>query len=48
MATKYSGWTMEEVAVYCAHVRAEFRNPKHHAYFKFRVARGRKPLNPTD
>jgi SAM-dependent methyltransferase len=44
MAGIARGWTNEEVAAYCAHLRAELRNIDYHGYTKFRCVIGRKPL----
>ena len=48
MANLVHGWSKEETAVYCAHLRAAFRDPRNHGYFKFRAVWGRKPLDATD
>ncbi|EAA30121.3 S-adenosyl-L-methionine-dependent methyltransferase [Neurospora crassa] len=37
------GWTTEETAAYCAHVRKEWNDPNIHSYVWLRVVYGRKP-----
>ena len=39
----FQDWSQEEITVYCARLRREFRNPKIHGYFHVKVAWGRKP-----
>jgi hypothetical protein len=43
LAHLVQGWTPTEVVVYCAHLRAEFRNPKVHSYYNGRVVWAQKP-----
>jgi hypothetical protein len=42
------GWTREEVGVYLAHFRRELRSKSSHAYFRQRVAWGRKPMSAKE
>ena len=37
------GWTPDEAKVFAQHIKREFNSPKIHAYFRTRVAWGRKP-----
>ena len=45
MANLILGWSQEQVMAYCAHLRNEVRNIKHHIYVKQRIVIGRKPIN---
>jgi hypothetical protein len=44
MANHVKGWSKEQVTIYCAHLRNEIRDLKHHIYFRQRVVWGRKPV----
>lgn len=37
------GWTPEEAKAFASHLKRDLNNPKIHAYYKGRVAYGRKP-----
>jgi ubiquinone/menaquinone biosynthesis C-methylase UbiE len=43
MAKLVQGWERDEVLVYCAHLRNEMANDKHHTWFRMRSVWGRKP-----
>lgn len=45
LLTRGLGWRKEEVDVFVAKVRADFRNKKIHGYFPMPVTYGRKPLD---
>ncbi|KAK0611258.1 S-adenosyl-L-methionine-dependent methyltransferase [Immersiella caudata] len=41
--TQVMGWTAEETKVFIAHLRRQMRDPKLHAYFRYRIVTARKP-----
>jgi ubiquinone/menaquinone biosynthesis C-methylase UbiE len=43
MVAALSGWSKEEVRVYLAHLRREWRNPNIHAYYRQKVVWAQKP-----
>ncbi|EON97139.1 hypothetical protein UCRPA7_7345 [Phaeoacremonium minimum UCRPA7] len=43
MANIVLGWSMDEVRVYCAHLRREIRSAKYHVFYRQRVVWAQKP-----
>lgn len=41
--TTVAGWSNEQVQIYLAHFRKEFKSRKYHTYVKVRVVWGQKP-----